>query len=386
MVKVYAFFLRKRRLNNVLNSQSSKKVLLSYIQQPFIMRQFGLVSFKHTNFNEAVVIAEIFEALNYQVDVVDYNFYGKIDYSQYDVIFGFGESFQESFSASNQPIRIFYGTGMNVNVQNANAMLRLYDFYKRHAIWLPSSVRYIPKQWALQYSFSDSILALGNQDCVDSYERYSLKSKVYQIPSFYYQKHDAAFIIEERSKNNFRDYLWFGSSGAIHKGLDLVLDYFINNDTEQTLHVCGLIEQEHDFWKTYKDLILSRSNIQYHGFIDIESDSFYEILLKCAFVIYPSCSEGGSPSVLNCVGNGGLLPIITRETTIDVDESIIIDSFSESSVIRAISKANCLTQEELMEKQILALESVQSVYTFENYKRAMKKAINETLIKTHRIC
>lgn len=78
MVKVYAFFLRKRRLNNVLNSQSSKKVLLSYIQQPFIMRQFGLVSFKHTNFNEAVAIAEIFEALNYQVDVVDYNFYGKL--------------------------------------------------------------------------------------------------------------------------------------------------------------------------------------------------------------------------------------------------------------------------------------------------------------------
>ncbi|GHX87720.1 TPA: hypothetical protein RSW75_003498 [Vibrio cholerae] len=386
MVKVYANLFRKKKLNNVLNAQSQKKVLLSYIQQPFIMRKYGLVSFKHTNFDEALAIADIFDSLGYRVDVIDYNCESKIDYSQYDIIFGFGEPFQRSFSSSKKLIRIFYGTGMNVNVQNANAMLRLYDFYSKHSIWLPSSVRYVSKQWALQYSFSDTILALGNQYCADSYRKFTLKSEVYQIPSFYYQRHDAAFMIEERRKNNSKDYLWFGTSGAIHKGLDLILNYFIENDTEQTLHVCGLVEQEHDFFQLYKDKIETNKNIQYHGFIDIDSREFLEILLKCAFIIYPSCSEGGSPSVLNCVGNGGLLPIITRETTIDVDGSIIIDSFSEDAIIRAISYANSLTQEELTEKQTLALESVQRGYTFEHYKRAMKEAISTTLINTHRGC
>ncbi|WP_233358472.1 type 1 glutamine amidotransferase family protein, partial [Vibrio cholerae] len=150
-----------------------------------------LVSFKHTNFDEALAIADIFDSLGYQVDVIDYNCESKIDYSQYDIIFGFGEPFQRSFSSSKKLIRIFYGTGMNVNVQNANAMLRLNDFYSKHSIWLPSSVRYVSKQWALQYSFSNTILALGNQYCADSYRKFTLKSEVYQIPSFYYQRHDA---------------------------------------------------------------------------------------------------------------------------------------------------------------------------------------------------
>ena len=46
-------------------------------------------------------------------------------------------------------------------------------------------------------------------------------------------------------------------------------------------------------------------------------DKFEEILLSCSFAIFPSCSEGGCPSTLTVIGNGGLIPIITKETTIE---------------------------------------------------------------------
>lgn len=381
MVKAYLLSLNKRKLKNVFSSKHKKRVLLSYIQRPFVMKKFGLVSFKHTNFNEALAIADIFHSLGYRVDVVEYDSEIEIDYTQYDVIFGFGDPFQSSFSASNKLIRIFYGTGMNVNTQNENTLQRMYSFYTKHSVWLPESIRYVSKQWAFQYSFSDAILALGNKTCSLSYEKHSLRSVVYEIPSFYYKKHDAFAIVDERFSTKKRDYLWFGSSGAIHKGLDLVLDYFIDNDTDEVLHICGLIESENKFWGYYEDFIESRSNIQYHGFVDIESLCFETILRNCAFVIYPSCSEGGAPSVLNCVGNGGLLPIITLETTIDIDEAIVIENYDYSSISKAISKANSLTSDELKEKQILSLQSVKKTYTFEKYRKAMKTSISETLKK-----
>ena len=48
---------------------------------------------------------------------------------------------------------------------------------------------------------------------------------------------------------------------------------------------------------------------------------------ECAFVVHPSISEGGSPSVLNVVANGGLIPVCSKACGVDLPEdgSVVID-------------------------------------------------------------
>ena len=83
----------------------------------------------------------------------------------------------------------------------------------------------------------------------------------------------------------------------------LVLDYF-SNRSDLTLHVCGPIENEKEFVEIYKKELYFSDHIKTHGFIDLGSKKFEDILASCSFVIFPSCSEGGCPSVITAIGNG----------------------------------------------------------------------------------
>lgn len=95
---------------------------------------------------------------------------------------------------------------------------------------------------------------------------------------------------------NYKDakkhFLWFGSSRLIHKGLDLLLEIF-KELPDLHLHVCGPINNELKFKDIYYEELYNTKNIHTYGFINIQSKSFKGIINKCAFIIFPSCSEGG---------------------------------------------------------------------------------------------
>ena len=112
-----------------------------------------------------------------------------------------------------------------------------------------------------------------------------------------------------------------------------------------------------------------------HDFIDIQSESFAKILAQCSFVVYPSCSEGGSPSVLNVIGNGGLIPIITKETTISTGAEIWIEGFDYVSIDKAIKKSQRLTFMEIKNLQNENLRFVTMNNSQEKYYDDLKKNI-----------
>jgi glycosyltransferase involved in cell wall biosynthesis len=97
--------------------------------------------------------------------------------------------------------------------------------------------------------------------------------------------------MKERGWNSNTHFLWFGGAGLVHKGLDLLLDYFYENPS-LTLHICGPIESEPLFAQAYKKELYETENIIMHGFVDIRGQVFEEIIKRCAFVVFPSCSEG----------------------------------------------------------------------------------------------
>ncbi len=367
-------YINNQLISNYFKKNHQKHALLSYILTPFKKD-----SLSHTNFYEAQSWAKILDELGYNVDIIDFRNTKNLDLSKYDVICGFGDVFQQFFESNNHNNiqTIYYGTGMHVCHQNTISLKRVKNVYLKKGVWLGKSARFVEKTWTHQTALVDGIIALGNEVCADSYRKY-FDGKVYSLPAPFYETQNGENIIKQRDSSSKQHYLWFGSSGLIHKGLDLCLDYFSQHQNI-FLHICGPIDNEQDFVATYKKELFESSNIKLYGFIDIASKEFETILTMCSFVIFPSCSEGGSPSTLTVIGNGGLIPIITKETTIATGNEIWIERFNYESIDKAIKQSQTLSFEEIKELQYNNLSFVKANHTQEIYYQQLKTNIQKIL-------
>jgi hypothetical protein len=363
--------LLKSPVINYFGDNHPKNALISYITKPL---KKG-IDLSHTNSAEVLGIANIFRSLGFNIDVADYDFEGFLDYNKYDVIFGFGEPLVNSFSykKENDLVRIYYGTGMHVSVQNNNSLKRIEEVYKKKGVWLIESGRIVEKAWSQQTNIVDAMIVLGNDIVKESYEKYFDKD-IYMVSPSFYKIYDYKEIIENKdfkeARNNF---LWFGSSGLIHKGLDLLLDLFKTIPDIQ-LHICGPLDGEQGFKEIYNNELYNTPNIHPYGFIKIDSHLFKELIKKCAFVIYPSCSEGGSPAVLNVSGNGGLIPVLSKEASIDVNGfGFIIKSLSIEEIKNSIGKARLLNDEEMKRKSLSWAKYLTEENCLDSFSKSIKK-------------
>jgi hypothetical protein len=378
--------LQKTLLSNIFKRRFSKTVLVSHLQQAFTKP----ITHRHTAGLECKFICECFDALGYNVDLVGYNeqlAVSDIDYSPYDVVFGQGIPFENYFYSNNRrAITICYVTGNHPFFLNAQALLRLNDYYKRNDELLAGSSLFHDKLLPLQFSFSTYLLVWGGKFTVETLRKYffSDHKKILQVPGFYYSFHTPNFSSKnfDRVKSRF---LWFGSSKFIHRGLDLLLDIFLKR-SDIYLHVCGPIDHEPDFWSRYESRLSDCKNIFIHGFVDIASPVFKRILADCAYLVYPSVSDANSASVLTVVGNGGLIPIVTENSSLDFPsfsieiESGPNDSVEERNIEQAIEKALAYSNDELLTKGQQAFEYVTKNHSSEKYKQMMLDNLTKILV------
>lgn len=374
--KVISKYINNQLIINYYKTNYKKKALLSYIIIPFKMD-----SLSHTNFFEAQSWAKILHELEYSVDIIHYDNCKKINFAEYDLICGFGDVFQKYFeqNSKHQSKTIYYGAGMHVCHQNLVSLQRVKDVYLKKKIWLGKSARFVEKTWTHQTTLVDGIIALGNTVCADSYRKH-YNGLILPLVAPFFKTQDAIEIMNNREENSNKHFLWFGSAGLIHKGLDLLLDYFIKN-TDVTLHICGSIENEPEFVEAYKAELYQMSNIITHGFINIDNQKFKDILNRCSFIIFPSCSEGGAPSVITIIGNGGLIPIISKETTISTGHEIWIDSFDYEGIDKAIEVARNMTNKEILDSQTKNYNYVKTYHTKEEYYNKLRLSIIKILEK-----
>jgi glycosyltransferase involved in cell wall biosynthesis len=84
----------------------------------------------------------------------------------------------------------------------------------------------------------------------------------------------------------------------------------------------------------------------------------------CVGLVYPSCSEGGGGSALVALA-GGLIPILSYESSVDVDDfGMILPSSSVSEIREAVTAVASLPAAEL---QTMARKSWE--YARENHSR-----------------
>lgn len=377
---VERLFSNDKLIKDVFRRKYRKRVLLCHLPEAFN----GKLPKYHSNFTECYTVAECFDRLGYSVDCTSRMKRG-IDYARYDIVFGInGNAFMGSFvpGMKVEPLRIFYSVGAQMCYNYRVTSERNIDFHRRHGSWLLASNRYIPGDARVYYEehFSDAVICLGDSHVVEQFRKEDKDCGKYrQLSAFYFP------VVKSVAEKDFgacrRNILWFGSSGMLHKGLDIAID-FAAEHREYTLHICGGSRQDKAFWKYYNPIIESHDNIVVHGFVDIESPLFVRLLEQCGVLLNPSISEGGAVSVLNVLGNSPLLPLYSKGTGLDLEQvGVEVESVTYENFCDALLELEKLPVEKFAEKALAAHELVKSRYTLENYRNNMYSYIKEIIEK-----
>lgn len=370
LLRLIKYRIKEGRFLENINKRlaGSPKVLISYTVNPFISKKKS-----HTNSQESMIIVDLFDHLGYQVDVIHYTNIKKLNYSDYDIIFGFGEPFENSFHDMCCKIkRIYYATGAHVFHQNPAETDRVIKFNQIYnANLLPQ--RIVPWCWTLSSSFSDYLVVIGNEWTVSTYRKFTNKPVLAVNATALINK--SSSIIKRDFSSARKNFLWFGSAGLIHKGLDLCLEYFAKHP-DYTLHICG--PKEPEFFRVMQ-ASLQKENIVYHGFIDVSSEKFIDITSRCLFAIMPTCSEGQATALLTAMG-AGLIPIATRYTGINIEKfGYLISSLDTDAICSAIKTAQEQNVETLQEKSKTSMEYIQNNHTVDKFKKRLSRQLAKCL-------
>src|ERR1035437_770070 len=190
---------------NYFRTSYPQNALVSYITDPFRNE----ISFNHTNSFESIEIGKAINEAGFNVDIADYDYEGRIDYSRYDLIFGFGEPLINSFyKRGKKLITVYYGTGMHLNTQNANTLNRIKEVFDKKGVWLPGSGRIVDKSWSIQTTLVDAMVLLGNEEVTKTYSPF-FKGKIFNIPASFYNVTNYEEIISSKDFNKSKThFLW----------------------------------------------------------------------------------------------------------------------------------------------------------------------------------
>ena len=309
--------LRLNIVNNYYHTDYDKNALLVYITSPFIGNNANK---RHSNYWQSYEYVRILSDRGYNVDVISYDDpYAHLK-KKYDLVIA---SFPRKVDCYHNhlkadAIKIAYFTTSSPTFNNSRELERIENLYKRTGVRV-KAMRQIPDLTKDIYNY-DATFFIGNHYNYLSFD-------VDKMPPVYYIHNHAEvqdIEFDEKLKNP-RAFMFLGSVGQVHKGLDLLLEVFGEKDFPCDLYICSAYEYEKDFYELYKDHLTNRSNIHPQGVMDLDSDEFRQLAIKCCYMITPSCSEGKSGSVVDAM-SFGMIPIVSRECGFDEDEAIILDN------------------------------------------------------------
>ena len=350
---------------------SRGRVLFSYIIDAFLLPSGEPISKSHTNFWQSWQMAQTFVELGYEVDVIHWTNHRFLPKGNYSIFVDVRRNLERLGPLLNEDcIKIMHIDTAHILFHNAAEAQRLLQLQTRRGITL------LPRRFEmpnLGIEHADYATATGNDFVVGTF-KYSQK-KIFKLPS-------PCGITLDWPKRDWGQcrgsFLWFSSGALVHKGLDLALEAFAEMP-EFRLIVCAPLERERAFVRAYYKELYETPNIKTVGWVDVDSAKFREITASCGFILHLSCSEGGAPSVKTCM-HGGLVPIVSYQSGIDVDDYgySLTDCSIENikNVIRSVAE---LPPEDLEMKARGAWEFARQHYTRENFTKEYRRVILEIL-------
>lgn len=266
--------------------------------------------------------------------------------------------------------KILHATGAHWEFQNRAELARLAALRLRRGASLPPRRQVAPSR---AIAFADLATTTGNAFTIGTFA--FAKKNFHRIPLSSTCTQD--WPAEKDFANARTRFLWFGSHGLVHKGLDLVLEAFARAP-ELSLTVAGPVGAEPDFAALYRRE-LSLPNVRVIDWIETHSPQFAGLLAAHAAIVYPSCAEGGGGSVITCL-HGGLLPIVTREASVDVgDFGVELPSAGIAAILAAVRDVAAMPPATLAARSRAAWEFARRQHTRENFERVYRRFVAEAL-------
>ena len=166
--------------------------------------------------------------------------------------------------------------------------------------------------------------------------------------------------------------------GAVHKGLDLLLEIFSEDLKDCTLYACGGYVREQDFCKEYHKELFETPNIIPMGFVDVESDRYKEMALSCAYTLLPSCAEACAGSVLTNM-SAGLIPIVSKECGFEDDEVINLEDCRKETILKTLKEYSTKDRDWILQQSQHSINIVKQRYMPSNFTHSVESALNAIL-------
>jgi glycosyltransferase involved in cell wall biosynthesis len=348
-------------------------VLLSYRIEPFLLKPDEPIPNNHTWYWECWQIAQTYLELGYCVDVIQFHNHKFVPQKDYAFFIDIRHRLESLSSLVNKDcIKIFHSDTAHLLFHNAAECNRLFALQQRRGITL-SPKRYEPPNLGIENA--DCATVLGNEFTISTF-RYANKP-LYRVPI------SSPQVYPWTEKKDFeacrKSFLWFGSGGLIHKGLDLVLEAF-EDMPDYHLTICGPINKEEDFERAFYKELYYTPNIHTIGWVDISSANFLEIVNNCVAIVYPSCSEGGGGCVITCM-HAGLIPIVSYESSVDVydDFGLVLKESSVEEIKKYVKKIASLSACELENMAKAAWEFARTNHTREKFAETYRNTVKQII-------
>jgi phage-related protein len=81
---------------------------------------------------------------------------------------------------------------------------------------------------------------------------------------------------------------------------------------------------------------------------------------------------------LNVCGNGGLIPLLSKEASIDIDDfGFIFDKINIESIQSAIEKVLLMNENEIKEMSMKCFEAISKKHCQTNYAKELRKCVKK---------
>ena len=346
-----------------------KRVLICYKSYGFLTN-FNIKNDRTTPF-EIFKIVSVFSQLGFIVDIIYCNDIKSVEIiknNNYFIIFGFGEVFYQMANLKPDATTIIYMTEQPPEFSLREEKKRIkyyYERHKKHAKIRRSGLFYKFHHFERLYS---AVVTLG--DIAPFFNNYE---KVYNI--FPTGIINTNFVLNNEKHNSSRNqFLWIGSIGSIHKGLDILIDIF-SQRSDIILHICGLDNVERKFLNFEK-----KENIKDYGFVDVRSDLFLSIVNSCSYCILPSCSEGFATSITTGMLHG-LIPIVTKDIGLNClgDKAIFLEDYTVEYIDSVLSKVLEKPLNELQSMSYNAYSFARENFVLDTFETNFRTIINNIL-------
>ena len=349
------------------------RVLLSYVIDPFLASPGEDASNAHTHHWESLQIAQTFLDRGYCVDVVSYLNHRFVPQQPYRFLVAARTDLQRlSQYLPSDCVKVAHLDTAHWIVNNAAAYDRLLGLQLRKQVSL-TDPKLVESNLAIECA--DLGTVLGNDYTLETY-RYAGKP-LYRIPI------SAPAVYDWPTGKDFdvcrNRFVWFGSAGFVHKGLDLVLDAFAGLPGHH-LTVCGPLDQEPEFCSAYRRELYDTPNIHAHGWIDVESESFHGLMRNTLGLIYPTCAEGGGGSAISCM-HAATIPILPREASVDLGAGgVVLDNCSVERVQAVVRDLAHRPADELEGLARSAWEQARNHHTRPAFAQAFAGFVDDVLL------